>query len=286
MARLISYRSVFFLLVLVGITLVVMRITHVDRPQLTPMEAAIKDGLAPIQSGLMRFSENFGSGIKSVAALGGLNRENKELRDQVAELRGQLYRLEELSQENNRLRELLEYSNQYERNFSSTAARIIGRDPGNWFGIITLNKGERDGIVKNMPVVTRSGLVGKVVSVSRNTAQVMLITDPRSGVGALVQETRVPGVVEGTTSGGGTTRLIHVPKDTEIETGQVVITSGVGGSFPKGIPIGRMVNISDEPAGLFKTATVAPFAELQRLEEVLVITTVFQPDILPPTEGS
>ncbi|MDO7786257.1 rod shape-determining protein MreC [Desulforamulus aquiferis] len=281
----ISYRSVFFLLILVGITLGVMRLTHVERPQLTPMEAAIKDSLAPIQGVLMGISETVNQSVYSVVALGGLSGENKELREEVSELRGQLLLLEELRQENQRLRELLDYREQHEQNFRSTTASIIGRDPGNWFGIITLNKGERDGILKNMPVVTRAGLIGKVVAVSRNTAQVMLITDPRSGVGAMVQETRVPGVLEGTTSGGGATRLIHVPKDTELNAGQVVITSGVGGTFPKGIPIGRIIDISDEPAGLFKTATVVPFAELQRLEEVLIITTVLNPDILPPTEG-
>ena len=134
-------------------------------------------------------------------------------------------------------------------------------------------------------MVTPSGLAGKVVSVSKHTSQVLLITDPLSGVGALVQDSRVPGVLEGITAGSDETRLIHVPKDTQLTKGQVIITSGIGGTFPKGIPIGRIVDVSDEPTGLFKTAMVVPFADLNRLEEVLVISNVFNPDILPPIEG-
>lgn len=285
MSRLISYKNLFFLAVLVGIVLIAMRFTHVERSQLTPMEAAIKDALAPIQGGLMAVTETISKGGQSVMALGGMVRENKELREEIAELRGQLILLEELKQENQRLSDLVQYHDQYADNFSTRAARVIGRDPGNWFGIVTLNIGQRDGILKNMPVVTPLGLAGKVVAVSGNTAQVMLITDPRSGVGALVQETRVPGVLVGTTAGGGSARLIHVPKDTELAEGQVVLTSGVGGTFPKGIPIGRIVDVADEPTGLFKTATVQPFADLQRLEEALIITKIHNPDILPPTVG-
>lgn len=263
----------------------VMRFTQLGRAQLTPLEAAIKDSVAPVQGVLMRIGQTFQGGVESITSLGRLESENSKLKEQVNLLKGQLYLTEELKQENQRLKSLLQYNDQYSKNFSTSVARIIGRDPGNWFGIITLNKGLKDGIVKNMPVVTASGLAGKVVAVSQNTAQVMLISDPRSGVGSMVQETRIPGVLEGTTAGSGETRLIHVPKDTQLYNGQVVITSGIGGTYPKGIPIGRIVDVSNEPTGLFKTATVRPFADLYRLEEVLIITAVFNPDILPPTEG-
>ncbi|MEW6066050.1 rod shape-determining protein MreC [Desulforamulus profundi] len=285
MPRFVSYKNFVLLAILVGITLLVMRFTHVGRPQLTPMETAIKDGLAPVQGVLMRIGGTFRNGVESITSLGRLPEENKALKEQVSLLKGQLYLQEELKQENQRLKQLLQYRDQYKQNFSTRVAAVIGRDPGNWFGIVTLNKGSKDGIVKNMPVVTPAGLVGKIVAVSSNTSQLMLITDPRSGVGAMVQESRVPGVLEGTTSGSGETRLIHVPKDTQLVDGQIIITSGIGRTFPKGVPIGRVVHVSDEPTGLFKTATVAPFADLHRLEEVLVITTVYNPDILPPTEG-
>jgi len=284
--RFVSYKNFFLLSVLVGITLLVMRFTHLERPQLTPMEAAIKDSLAPVQGALVRIAETFRNGTEFISSLGRLSEENKALKEQVSLLKGQLYLQEELKQENKRLKELLQYQDRYKQNFSVRTAAVIGRDPGNWFGIVTLNKGSKDGIVKNMPVVTPSGLVGKIVAVSQNTSQLMLISDPRSGVGAMVQETRVPGVLEGTTAGTGETRLIHVPKDTQLFDGQTIITSGIGSTFPKGIPIGKITGVSNEPTGLFKTATVVPFADLHRLEEVLVITTIYNPDILPPTEGN
>lgn len=285
MPRFVSYKNIMLLAVLVGITLLVMRFTHVGRPQLTPMEAAIRDVLAPVQGALMNIGETFRNGAESIVSLGRLSEENKALKEQVSLLKGQLHMQEELRQENKRLTDLLQYRDQYKQNFSTRTAAVIGRDPGNWFGIVSLNKGSKDGIVKNMPVVTPSGLVGKIVAVSPNTSQLMLITDPRSGVGALVQETRIPGVLEGTASGSGETRLIHVPRDTELMDGQIIITSGIGGTFPKGVPIGRVTLVSDEPTGLFKTATVVPFADLHKLEEVLVITTVYNPDIIPRTEG-
>ena len=285
MPRIVSYKNIILLIILVGVTLLVMRFTQVGRPQLTPIEASLRDSLAPVQNLLMQVGGGFRNGVASFASLGKLAEDNEQLKEQVAILKGELYLQEELKQENQRLKSLLQYKEQYSKNFSTKAAAVIGRDPGNWFSIVTLNKGSADGIVKNMPVVTPSGLIGRIVAVSQRTSELMLITDPRSGVGAMVQDSRVPGVLEGTTSGSGETRLIHVPKDTQLKKGQVIITSGIGGTFPKGIPIGRIVDVSNEPTGLFKTAAVVPFADLHRLEEVLVVTTVYNPDILPPTEG-
>ncbi|SHK61003.1 rod shape-determining protein MreC [Desulforamulus aeronauticus] len=285
MPRLVSYKNFILLAILVGVALMAMRFTHIGRQALTPMEAAIKDGLAPVQSIFMQVGHSFAGGAHSITSLGHMVEENKELKEQIALLKGQLYQQEELKRENERLKNLLQYQDTYSEYFETKTAAVIGRDPGNWFGFVTLNKGSKDGIVKDMPVVTPSGLAGKVVTVSDNTSQVILITDPRSGVGALVQDSRVPGVLEGTTAGSDETRLIHVPKDTQLTKGQVIITSGIGGTFPKGIPIGRIVDVSDEPSGLFKTAMVVPFADLNRLEEVLVISNVFNPDILPSTEG-
>ncbi|GAB6179993.1 rod shape-determining protein MreC [Desulfotomaculum defluvii] len=283
--RNISYKNLILLAVLVGITLFVMRYTNLSRVQLSPMEAAIKDSLSPVQGLFMGVSKNMRNGIDFFVSLGRLSEENKDLKNKVGELQGQLYLQEELKQENIRLKGLLEYQDQYKSNFKFKVAAVIGRDPGNWFGVVTLNQGSQDGIAKNMPVVTPLGLVGRVIAVSSNTSQLMLITDPRSGVGAMVQDSRIPGVLEGTTSGSGDTRLIHVPKDTKLTKGQAIVTSGIGGTFPKGLPVGRIVDISNEPTGLFRAATVVPFADLHRLEEVLIITTIYNPDILPPTEG-
>lgn len=285
MPRNVSYKNFILLTVLVGVTLIVMRFTNLGRSQENPIEVTLRDSLAPIQSLLMKLGGSFSNGLSSLSSVGKLDEENKQLKEQVAKLQGQLYLQEELKQENQRLKGLLQYKEQYSRNFTTKAAAVIGRDPGNWFGTVTLNKGSAEGIVKGMPVLTPSGLAGRIVAVSESTSELMLISDPRSGVGAMVQESRVPGVLEGTTSGSGETRLIHVPKDIQLKKGQVIITSGIGGTFPKGIPIGRIENVSNEPTGLFKTATVVPFADLHRLEEVLVLTKVYNADILPTTEG-
>jgi len=196
---------------------------------------------------------------------------NRTLEEEVADLKSQVIQLDELRQENERLTALLDFKQMMTDSHEMIAAKVISRDPGNWFGDITLNRGARDGVGENMAVMTSDGLVGRVVSVSNNTCQVLLITDPRSGVGALIQETRTSGIVEGNTVTSGMTTMIHIPNSVEVEAGQVVITSGFGSIYPKNLPIGNIVNIHSEPSGLFNSAEVKPFADLSRLEEVLII---------------
>jgi rod shape-determining protein MreC len=196
------------------------------------------------------------------------------LEEEVARLQSEVIRLSEFELENQRLTALLNYRQTMVRQYDFIAATVIGRDPGNWFGTITLNRGARDGVMENMTVLTPEGLVGRTISVSQATCEVLLITDPRSGVGALVQENRAPGIVDGTAASAGLAKMVHIPNGAEVVFGQAVVTSGIGSIFPKAIPVGTVVGIKSEPSGLFKSADIQPYAPLDRLEEVLVVTVV------------
>ena len=269
-----TIRRFFLLAILVALTLAAMRVTVPERVSLTPFEAKVKDIVAPVQVGLTWLGRQVYHLASLPVSMVQAAKKLQGLEEEVARLQSEVIRLAEFELENQRLTALLNYRQTMVRQYDFIAATVIGRDPGNWFGTITLNRGSRDGITENMTVLTPEGLVGRTIFVSQDTCEVLLITDPRSGVGALVQENRAPGIVEGTAASAGLAKMVHIPNGSEVVFGQVVVTSGIGSIFPKAIPVGTVLGIKSEPSGLFKSADIQPYAPLDRLEEVLVVTVV------------
>lgn len=271
----ITAKRLFFLVVLVAVTLAAMRMTIPDPAQLTPLGSKFRDVIAPAQSGLTWLSRQARHVVSLPVSMYGAVGRSQALEQEVQRLQSEVTQLNEYKAENQRLTELLNYKQVMVQQYDMLVASVIARDPGNWFATITLNRGSRDGIRENMTVLNPQGLVGRVVSVSGTNCEVLLITDPRSGVGSLIQETRTPGIVEGTVGSAGISRIIHIPNDTQVEEGQIVVTSGIGSIFPKGIPVGQIISVSTESAGLFKSADIRPFADMNQLEEVFIVTNVF-----------
>ncbi|MBO8137258.1 MAG: rod shape-determining protein MreC [Desulfotomaculum sp.] len=271
---------------LVMLVVVVIRLTALNRDGLTPMESAVKDGLAPAQQLTVNFAWDVRETFSSILKLGNLMDENKKLKEEIRVLKSKLNQLEQYKLQNSRLKELLDYREFTADKYQLMTAAVIGRDPGNWFGTITLNRGEADGVQKDMAVVVPEGLVGRVVAVSKHTAEVLLVTDPRSGVGAVVQESQMPGVIEGMANSTGLVRMIHLPKDAPIKAGQVVISSGVGGIYPSGVRIGTVIKSENDPGGLFQTAEVKPFVDFRTLRDVFIVTNVYKPKVNLPLEGN
>ncbi|MFZ5652432.1 MAG: rod shape-determining protein MreC [Bacillota bacterium] len=261
--------------------LAVMNYTQFGRVGVSPMESALRDILAPVQGLAMNLGHRLRGLVSFPFSLINMSEENQLMKKKLGELEGQVRQNQELRQENDRLKKLLDFKSSVAQamGFDVAGAAVIGRDPGNWFGIITINKGSSDGIKPNMTVLSHQGLVGRITSVSSNTAEVLLITDPRSGVGSLIQETRAPGMVQGEASYPGRVKMVHIPIGTEIGGGQTVVTSGFGSIYPKGIPIGWIQESGREPSGLFINALVSPFVDFNRLEEVMVITGVRNPPV-------
>ncbi len=189
-----------------------------------------------------------------------LKRQNEELRARNAEL-------EEARQENERLRSLVKFVEA--RNLESMGARVIGRPVNSWEGIITIDRGTADGVERGMPVIGDAGLLGQIVETASHTSRVRLITDQRSGVAALVQRTRAEGVVRGAIDRSMT--LDFVSREASLKAGDVVITSGLGGVYPKGLVVGEITRVRRQPNTLAPIVSVRPSARLGELEEVLVL---------------
>lgn len=273
--RWVTARKFFLLAVLVAAALIAMRVTALERTRLTSLESMFRDAIAPVQISFTWLGKQANHLVSFPSSMIRAGERNQALEEEVARLRSQVIQLNEYVQENKRLSSLLQYKQVMANDYNMLAASVVGRDPDNWFGMITLNRGASDGVQENMTVLTPEGLVGRVVSVSRTTCDVLLITDPRSGVGALIQAHRTSGIIEGTSTSAGMARMIHIPNNAPVEVGQAVITSGLGSVFPKNIPVGEIVKIESEPSGLFNRADIRPFADLSRLEEVLIVIDVY-----------
>lgn len=167
---------------------------------------------------------------------------------------------------NKRLSGLLALAQEMRR--PAIAARVVGKDPSPWFQTILVDKGLTDGIRKGWPVIAPQGIVGLVIEVSGHYAKVMLITDPNSAVDAIVQESRARGIIK-----GGTTSYClfdYVLRKHNVVVGDRVVSSGMDGVFPKGIPVGKVATIVKRQAGIFQEVTVTPNVDFERLEEVLI----------------
>ncbi len=197
-----------------------------------------------------------------------VRRDNQLLKEETRQLRAQVAELRETTVENSRLSYLLGMRNRV--GTEAVAARVIGKDATNWFRTLLIDKGANEGIQRHMPVVTTEGVVGRVVDVTALAARVQLITDPESAVGILIQRSRVVGVAVG--SQGGTVQIKYLPLMADVVVGDRAITSGMGGMFPKGIPLGRVLRSSRPTNGaLFQETEVQPVADFSRLEEVMVL---------------
>lgn len=282
--RWVTAKRLLFLAVLVAVTLAAIRVTIPERTRLTSVESKFRDVLAPVQTGLAWVGRQGRYIVSLPVSMVGAAARSQALEQEVERLESEKIQYNEYLIENQRLSALLDYKKVMAGNYNFVIASVIGRDPGNWFGTLTLNRGSIEGIKENMSVLTPDGLVGRVIAVSASTCEVLMITDPRSGVGSLVQDTRTPGIVEGVAGASGIARMIHIPNNAPVEAGQAVVTSGQGSLFPKGIPVGRINSIQNEPSGLFLSAEISPFANLNSLEEVMIVTFV-QPEASAPRVG-
>ncbi len=195
--------------------------------------------------------------------------ENKCLKQEMEALKRENSHYRELLATHERLRSLLRFKDGIQQ--PTVAAQVIGLDPTGWFRSIIIDKGKNDGIRWDMPVVNALGVVGRVVSVSNNYAKVLLIIDQNSAVDCLTQRSRDRGMVRGTST--EVCKMDYVAKSCDAVVGDLVITSGLGGVFPKGLPIGRISSVREGEDRLFKDIDVIPSVDFSKLEEVLVIQT-------------
>ena len=197
----------------------------------------------------------------------GREEDNKRLREQNAQLLDELIKYREGYRESIRLQKILKLRDSLP--FTTIAARVVGRNPSSIFKMVLINRGERDGLRSGLPVMAVPGLVGRILETSWHVSRVLLIIDENSNIDALLQESRAQGILQGASSSGCIVK--YVSKAIDVKVGEIVISSGMGGVFPKGLPLGVVTSASKKEADLFQRINVAPFVNPAGIEEVLVI---------------
>jgi len=232
-----------------------------------PSEQLVIEIIAPFQKFINK-TINITEGLwLKYFGLINIHNENMRMKRDLDSLKRENYLYQEALSTNQRLQQLLQFKNTTDQ--PVIAAQVIGMDPTGWFQSVIIDKGKNAGIKLNMPVVNADGVVGKLVAVSYNYSKVLLIIDQNSAVDCIIQRSRDNGIVKGLSSKVCT--LDYVLKASDVHVGDIVVTSGLGGIFPKGIPVGEVIDVQDPAGELFKEIKIKPVVDFSKLEELLII---------------
>ena len=230
-------------------------------------ERALQNTFAPVMK-LATTTSNFFLNIwNGYINLADTRKDNVRMIQEIKELNTRVVTAEEALLENQRLKRLLDMRETIRE--STVTALVIGEDMSSWFSSVTIDRGSSSGIREGMAVVAADGVVGQIVKVSSESSRVLLLTDHASGISATVQRSRTRGVVKGRGEKGCSFQF--VTRDEDVQLGDQLIASGIGGMFPKGARIGEVSMVKRGEYGLFQTITVRPSVDFAHLEEVLVI---------------
>ncbi|MDP2106057.1 MAG: rod shape-determining protein MreC [Desulfobulbaceae bacterium] len=258
--------SRFFVVVILALMAVTAIVTTVGRKEFGLTHRLAFDLLAPLQ-GILTESGQFVSGFwDRYVSLVGVSEENERLREEIKRYVAINAETREAVATNVRLSQLLDLSHSIDD--PTLTAQVIGRDPALWFKTMTIDKGITAGVEKGMPVVTVEGVVGQVINVSPRFSKVLLAVDPNSAIDAIVQSTRSLGIIKGNGQGY---RLEYVLKEKLVAGDDLVITSGMGGVFPKGLLIGTVTDVGKDRRGMFHSIAVKPAVDFRELEYVTII---------------
>ncbi|MDH4139017.1 MAG: rod shape-determining protein MreC [Coriobacteriia bacterium] len=265
--RTVGNAGVLAILLVAAIVLMTMSAREGEQGMLHRTRKALQAATAPIASvgtwisTPVRAVTDWAGGLSvSRSEVDELQTQNEELRQRVAEL-------EEARLENERLRTLVGFTEA--RKLEALGARVIARPTSSWESVIVIDRGTADGVEPGMPVLAPQGLLGQTVEVTEHSAKVRLIVDQRSGVAGMVQSTRAEGIVRGSVEGG--LDMEYVSRETTVVAGDIVLTSGMGGVYPKGLLIGEVSKVDLPENALFSIIEVRPSARLQGVEEVIVL---------------
>lgn len=257
-------------MVIFVLSMVVMKQTSLERPQITIIEEIAHQVFTPLQGGVNELRKYIDRVGEVFAQKDLLLLENKRLQEELKRLQIENQKLQEYKYETQRLRGLLGFRESQRDNLELIGAEVIARSPNLWYKTITINKGSSDGVYRNMVAITPQGLVGRVSTVTRDTSVILLITDREGAVGSIIQENRTPGILEGL-GNSNLLRMNHIPYYSSIEAGNRVVTSRLSEVYPPGILIGKVQKVTVDPGGLLKTAIVVPAVDFDRMEEIFLI---------------
>jgi len=238
------------------------------------------DGLAPFERSLVRIENGTGNIWHNYFYLRGVRTENRALKEQIEQMRLEQVRLADDAAQAHRLQALLAFKQQYVA--KTVAAQVIGSSGSDLSRTVYIDKGSDDGIKRDMAVITADGIVGKVLLVYPSVSQLLLINDQSSGVGVILEKSRLQGVLRGT--GNGEVTLERVMSDEQVAPGESVLTSGGDRIFPKGLPVGTVTKVG-QGKDLFLSIKVKPATNLSKLEEVLVLVEKQQQEAMAEGTG-
>ena len=261
-------RLILIVIIIVCVTLVTLYVRERDSGPLHKIQNFFIDLFSPLSGALSKIFRPIKDGIVNLFHLPSLSREKADLETELAKYRRQDIQLKELESEVEGLKRLLRWSEEHAE-YETVAADIVAQSPDNWQRLMIVDKGASSGVKKYMSVVNDEGLVGRVISVGARTSVVQLITDSRSGIGARDLRSRETGIVEGRNT--ETVRFIPMNEEAHIRVGDVMETSGLGGTCPQGIAVGKVSNIKKREGGLARLVEVKPFVRFSRLDKVLII---------------
>jgi len=261
------YGLLVFIVLLLLFALVLMSLRAKQREGVEFFDALLMEICSPFQKAATLVIKTVQGTFTQYVYLVNLEKENRVIKQKIAELQEENHRMKEMKLTNERLRQLLQFR---ERNSPSMiGAEVIGQDPSSWFKSVTIDKGERDGVKKGMAVISPAGVIGQILKTAPHYATVLLLTDYNSAIDSIVQRTRAKAIVEG--KGENRCQLKYLRRAEEVAVGDVVVTSGLGGNFPKGLMVGEIKKVDKKGHGVFQYAELVPSVDMTQLEEVFVI---------------
>lgn len=272
---------VFFLLL--GV-LISIRLTGLGSHFPNPVGGVLQRVLSPVEKSILQLGNGIRDNTKVFWNFRAVQLENETLHKKVDQLTGDNLTLKEKVLAGMRYTELDQgqFRNPSLDKFQKVGASVINRNPTSWYQTLTLNRGSKDGVAVDDPVIADLGLVGKIVSVSPTTSEVLMILDGEGQVSALVRNSTgngTFGIVQGTYKRGsrlttqGNLQMLFRRED-NVNAGDLVLTSGRGGVYPQDVPVGKVKEIQLDPSGLLKTAYIEPLVNFDALEEVYIVKTV------------
>jgi rod shape-determining protein MreC len=253
---------------------------------LAPLEGIVLQLFAPLQRISSALTGRVIDANQTLRHARELEARNRQLESLVDQLMIENVRLKEFEAQNEDLRKKLNFSEthpEYILQAAEVKGRVIGAEPNNLLAILIIDVGKRHGIGKGMPVVTERGLVGHIHAAGTNWSKVLLVIDPSSSVAAMAQSTRTQGIVSGRL--GQDMVMNYIPQNEQIAVGDVVLTSGMGGNYPKALVIGQVNEVQRQDIETFQRAVVHPSVDFHQLETVLVITSFDPIDVASDPTG-
>jgi len=261
-----SIRDIAIILLLVGGGLLLIFSVSDDR-QAGPVGGVLHTVLRPFQQAVSAIHSRVTGAWRDYAALVGVREENRALKEEARSLRQERAVLLGYERENRRLKKFLNLKSRYE--FPSLVAQVIGEDAIGWYKTYFINRGSEDGIAPGMAATVAEGVVGRVATTTPSVSKVLLVTDPGVAIDCRVARTRDRGVLSGYLDKECILRYIDLRS--QVKAGDEVVTSGLDGVFPKGLPVGAVKQVRRDAQGLFLEALVTPAVNLSEIEEVLIV---------------